>query len=79
MAICECSSIIPLVMCFPLASITVAPASERFLPTAAIFPFLIKTSVSVRIPSFSFVQTVAFLNNKVWAVCFLVSPKATFG
>ncbi len=63
-AICECSSIIPLVRCLPLASITVAFGSERFFPIAAIFPSLINTSVFSKIPYFSLVQIVAFLNNK---------------
>jgi hypothetical protein len=61
MAICECSSIIPLVKCLPEASTVFALASDKFLPTATIFPLLIATSVSVKIPSFSLLQTVAFL------------------
>src|SRR5689334_3427644 len=43
---------------------TLAEASDKFLPICAIFPFFINTSVLERTPSFSFVQTVAFLINK---------------
>ena len=64
-AICECSSIIPEVKCLPVASITIAFLSVNEVPILAIFPFLIKTSVCFKTPSFSFVQTVAFLNKTV--------------
>ena len=67
-AICECSSIIPAVTCLPVPSITRAPASDRFLPTLAILPSLINTSVFNSFPSFSLVQTVAFFINKFSAV-----------
>ena len=73
-AIWECSSIIPLVKCFPLASTTVADASDIFFPIAAIFPFLTNTSVSSRIPSFSLVQTVAFLKSIVCISGFFKLP-----
>jgi hypothetical protein len=45
-AIWECSSIIPEVMCLPLASIIVALASEIFFAMDTIFPFFTNTSVS---------------------------------
>ena len=59
-AICECSSIMPAVKCLPVPSITFADASFKSFPTATIFPFFTSTSVAVSLPSFSFVQTVAF-------------------
>jgi len=64
-AICECSSTIPAVKCFPCPLITVAFPSLKLEPILEIFPFLISTSVFSRIPSFSFVQTVTFLNRMV--------------
>ena len=76
---CECSSIIPLVKCFPFASTMIAEPSVIFLPIAAIFPFFTNTSDSTKIPSFSLVQTVAFLNKIVSAVGFFKLPYATFG
>ena len=78
MAICECSSIIPAVKCFPVASITF-PFWGKFFPILMIFPFSIKTSVSFKTPSFSPVQTVAFLNNIVSCFGFVLFPKAIFG
>ena len=70
---------IPAVMCFPVASITVAFLSERSLPILAIFPSLINTSVFSRIPSPSLVQTVAFLNSKVSDFGFSLKPNARLG
>ena len=52
MAMCECSSMIPAVKCFPVPSTTFAPVDGKFLPIFTIFPFWINTSVSFRIPSF---------------------------
>ena len=66
-AMWECSSTIPGVNCLPVASITLAVPAGKFFPTAFIFPFSISTSVLGKIPSFSLVQTVAFLNNTVSA------------
>ena len=60
-AMCECSSMIPDVRNLPLPSTTVAVGDDNDLPILTIFPALNQTSVSVKIPSCSFVQTVAFL------------------
>ena len=64
-AICECSSIIPALKCLPVPSTTVAVASLKFFPIFAILPALSNTSVFCKTPSFSLVQTVAFLINIV--------------
>ena len=60
-AMCECSSMIPAVTCLPVPSITRAEGSFNPLPIAAILPFFNNTSLPVKTPNFSFVQTVAFL------------------
>ena len=51
----------PALKCLPVPSITLAPASLISLPSLAILPFFNKTSVLFKTPSFSLVQTVAFL------------------
>ena len=81
MAICECSSMIPLVKCMPLASIMRAPAGALMdcRLTLIILPSCTKTSAPTRIPSFSLVQTVAFLKRSVSALSLLWLPKAIFG
>ena len=52
---------IPAVRCFPAPLTTRAVGSFSPFPIDAIFPFLIRTSVSFKTPDFSFVQTVVFL------------------
>src|SRR5574343_1150989 len=79
MAMCECSSIIPLVKCLPLASITRHSAQAKFLPTAVIFPSFITTSVWVEMPCCSLVQTVAFLNNIFSVLGTVTCPKSVNG
>ena len=70
---------IPAVKCLPVPSTNFAPVEGKFLPIFTIFPFWINTSVSFRIPSFSPVQTVVFLNKIVSCFGFSVVPNDTFG
>ena len=81
MAICECSSMMPLVKCSPFASTTLAPAGAAidWRLTLMIFPSCTSTSAPTKIPSFSLVQTVASLNKIVLVFCTSVFPKAIFG
>jgi hypothetical protein len=53
------------------ASTMIAEPSVIFLPIAAIFSIFYQYIRSLKIPSFSLVQTVAFLNKIVSAVGFL--------
>ena len=70
-AICECSSIIPLVKCFPFPSIMSmsfgsSPLFLGSISTLLIFPFSINIVALLRMPSCSFVQTVTFLIAILW-------------
>ena len=76
---CECSSIIPAVRYLPVASTTLAPPADKFVPMREIFPFLIRTSVFSSIPASSPVHTVAFLNRMSSCLGLLAKPKATLG
>ena len=64
-AICECSSIMPGVRYLPVPSIIRAPAAEDFYQRQQFYHCSNNTSVFCNMPSFSLVQTVAFLISMV--------------
>ena len=74
-----CSSIMPLVKCFPRPSMTRAEGSWRFLPISEIFPSFNNTSVSSKIPMVSLVHTVVFFISKVCCCGWVSLPNAING
>ena len=77
---CECSSIIPAVKCLFVPSISnELLLFSKFFPIDAIRPLLIATSVFLRMPSFSFVQTVVFRMIKFCCFGTSLFPYALFG